>query len=109
MKKIINKFGTIFYYNDNGEYHRENGPAVEYKNDDKAWYRNGLLHRENGPAVEYRNGTKYWYKNGKLHREDAPAVEHANGDKEYWYNGIYYPEIKTDEEWKRIVKLMVFI
>ena len=30
MRKIINKYGTIFYFNDNDEYHREDGPAVEY-------------------------------------------------------------------------------
>ena len=85
MKKVINKYGSIFYYNENG-----------------------LLHREDGPAIEDSNGLKDWYKNGKLHREDGSAVEYPNGKKEYWYNDIKYPEIKTDEEWKRFVKLMVF-
>ena len=48
------------------------------------WYQNGNLHREDGPAAEYKNGHKAWYKNGKLHREDGHAVEHTNGDK-FWY------------------------
>jgi len=31
----------------------------------KHWYNNaGQLHREDGPAAEYENGTKFWYKNG---------------------------------------------
>ena len=86
MKKEINEYGTIRYYNENNE-----------------------LHREDGPAVELVNGDKWWYKNGKYHREDGPAVKFVDGYKEYWYNNIFYPEIKTDEEWKRFVKLLVFI
>ena len=85
MKKEIDEFGNIFYYNENNK-----------------------LHREDGPAIEYVDGDKWWYKNEKLHREDGPAMEY-DGYKEYWYNDIYYPEIKTDEEWVRIVKLMVFL
>ena len=27
-----------------------------------------IFHRKNGPAIEYTNGNKYWYKNGKWHR-----------------------------------------
>ena len=108
MKKIINEFGTIFYYNENDKYHREDGPAIEWASGDKEWYKDGKYHREDGPAIEYVNGTKCWFKNGKHHREDGPAVEYTNGYKEYWYNGILYSEIKTDEEWIRFVKLMVF-
>ena len=26
----------------------------------KRWYQNGQLHREDGPAVEYADGTKSW-------------------------------------------------
>ena len=85
MKKVINKFGTIYYYNENNEYHREDGPAVEYV-----------------------SGYKEWWKNGKRHREDGPAIEWSNGEKRYFYNSILYSEIKTDEEWIRFIKLMVF-
>ena len=62
MKKIIDEFGTICYYNENDEYHREDGPAIEYK----------------------------------------------DGRILYYYNDIYYPNIKSDEKWKKFVKLMVF-
>ena len=85
MKKVINKFGTIYYYNENNEYHREDGPAVEYV-----------------------SGYKEWWKNGKRHREGGPAIEWSNGEKRYFYNSILYSEIKTDEEWIRFIKLMVF-
>ena len=86
MRKEIDKFGNIFYYNENNEYHREDGPAIEYI-----------------------DGTKFWYKNGKYHREDGPAVKWDFGTTEYWYNNINYPGIKTDEEWKRFIKLMIFL
>jgi len=32
---------------------------------DKAWFLNGEYHRENGPAVENTDGTKRWCLNGK--------------------------------------------
>ena len=108
MKKIIDKIGNIFYYNENNELHREDGPAVEYASGNKYWFKNGKRHRKDGPAIESTNGAKYWFKNGKRHREDGPAIEYVEGDKEYWYNYIEYPEIKTDEEWIRFIKLMVF-
>ena len=75
MRKAINKFGSICYYNDNNELHREDGPAMERTDGSKFWYKNRLYHREDGPAREYADGDKYWYKNGKLHREYGPAIE----------------------------------
>ena len=47
---------------------------MEHANGNKYWYQNGELHREDGPAIERANGTKEWYQNGKLHREDGPAA-----------------------------------
>ena len=108
MRKVINNFGDVFYYNENNEYHREDGPAIEYTNGDKYWCKNGLFHREDGPAIEYSNGAKEWLRNGKHHREDGPAIEYVDGDKKYLYNDIEYSEIKTDEEWIRFIKLMIF-
>lgn len=26
----------------------------------KFWLKNGICHRENGPAIEYKDGAKYW-------------------------------------------------
>lgn len=59
----------------------------------KEWYdEDGKFHREDGPAVILSNGAKFWYKNGKLHREDGPACEYADGTKEWLLNGIEYTE-----------------
>ena len=80
--------GTTKWYNTKGHVHRVGGPAIDYDNGDKEWYKEwykeGILHREDGPACEYANGYKCWYKEGNLHRVDGPAVEDANGTK-YWY------------------------
>ena len=37
-----------------------------YSNRDKQWYQNGEFHREDGPAIEYASGRKKWYQNGKF-------------------------------------------
>ena len=52
----------------------------------KRWMLNGEFHREDGPAVEQKNGTKAWLINGRYHREDGPAVECDNGTKEWYIN-----------------------
>ena len=41
MKRIVDKNGAIFYLNDKGQLHREDGPACEYSNGYKVWYLNG--------------------------------------------------------------------
>ncbi len=69
--RTVSEFGTIFYKNKEGAYHRLNGPAVEFS-----------------------DGRKYWYKNDKLHRIDGPAAEYPNGKKQYWIEGI---ECSIDE------------
>ena len=37
---------------------------------DRYWYLNGELHREDGPAREWRNGDKSWYLNGEQVTEE---------------------------------------
>jgi hypothetical protein len=65
MKYIVEKTKNVtFWRNEKGEYHREDGPAIEWA-----------------------TGDKYWYLNDELHRVDGPAIERANGDKEWWLNG----------------------
>jgi hypothetical protein len=81
--------GTKIWYR-NGQLHREDGgPATEYPDGYKAWYRNGQYHREGGPAIENQYGGKSWYRNGQPHREDGPALEHASGHKEWYRNGQF--------------------
>jgi hypothetical protein len=47
----------------------------------KVWYLNGQYHRTDGPAVEFADGGKGWYLNGQCHRTDGPALEFADGSK----------------------------
>jgi len=72
-------------YDDRIETHSSNDlVAIEYKNGDKAWYKEGFRHRIDGPAEIYINGDKFWYKEGELHRLGGPAIEYSDGDK-IWY------------------------
>ena len=88
--------GAIHWYNQEGQYHREDGPAAEYGDGSTHCFKNGQYHREDGPAVEYTDGTKYWFKNGQYHREDGPAVEYVNGSKLWYLKGVWL----TEEAWK---------
>jgi len=65
----------------------------------KYWYKDNEFHRLDGPAIEYIDGTTIWYQNGIVHRKDGPAVIYDNGKKEYWLDNIYYPDVNSDEEW----------
>ena len=66
MRKETDSCGTICYYNDLNQLHREDGPAIEYANGTKFWCRNDQYHREDGSAIEYAHGNKYWYFRDKL-------------------------------------------
>ena len=35
------------------------------KDNDKAWYQGGEYHREDGPAVELADGNRYWWFNDR--------------------------------------------
>ena len=78
----------LMEYRSRGILHREDGPAVEYTDDGREWWKYGERHRLDGPAVEYANGTREWWVNGDLHRTDGPAVEPVNGNYEWQVNGI---------------------
>jgi hypothetical protein len=107
MRKETNSYGDIRYYNDLNQYHREDGPAIEYTDGSKWWYLNGQRHREDGPAIEWDNGTKWWYLNGLCHREDGPAIEYANGDKRWYFRGKHI-DCKTNKEFLQLMKMKAF-
>ena len=48
----------------------------------------GPLHREDGPALIFRNGAKKWYFNGKKHRIDGPAETYPNGVRHWYINNM---------------------
>ena len=79
------------------------GYEVEADEDLVTWFLNGQVHREDGPAVTYRDGTQVWYLNGKRHREDGPAIIWADGTKQWWLNSRYYTEHKFNEKIKLLV------
>ena len=41
-KVVVNDHGTIRWYNEKGQPHREDGPACEYSDGSKSWYLNGM-------------------------------------------------------------------
>ena len=88
--KTVHKNGIQEYFNENGEYHREDGPAYESPSGHKEWCIDGKYHREDGPARIWSNGDEWYYLNGKVHREDGPARIWANGVVEYWLNNKQY-------------------
>lgn len=89
LRKVIDNFGNVHYYNKDDQRHRINGPAVIYVNGSERWYQHGKLHREDGPAIHRIDGDMYWYQHGKLHRNGGPAVIRLSGYKEWWEYGRY--------------------
>lgn len=85
------------YWFKNGDLHREDGPAVVWKNGTKEWYANGKLHRENGPAIEWTAGSMEWFFIGKLHRIDGPAIIFASGAKQWYLNGQQLTELQFNQ------------
>ena len=63
--------GTRRYYNHANQLHRDEGPAIEYSDGAKCWYRNGKLHREDGPAIMRPDGSCEWRLNGDAYTEDG--------------------------------------
>lgn len=51
MTQRTDRNGTVWYYNDQGQLHREDGPAIENPDGINAWYKNSKLHRLHGPAL----------------------------------------------------------
>ena len=67
--KVEVESGTTKWFNEVGNLHRIEGPAIEDADGSKWWYLNGVLHREGGPAVEWADGSKWWCLNGKHYTE----------------------------------------
>ena len=62
----------------------------------------GLLHREDGPAVIWRDGSEAWFHNGKLHRTTGPAVALTNRTTTWWIHGVQY----TKQEYQAQLKAL---
>lgn len=71
MKSILTKVGeTNYYYNEQGQLHRVDGPAVEWPDGSKKWYLNGNLHSVEGPAILFGDGSTQYAIEGKLMTEE---------------------------------------
>jgi hypothetical protein len=86
----IDKFGTKIWKNKNGEFHRLDGPAIEYSSGTKEWWQNGKVHRLDGHAIESADGRKWWCQNDLYHRVDGPAVIARGGAKAWYLNGYMF-------------------
>jgi len=104
-KMYIDEYGNKEYFNLKRRYHREDGPALEYVDGEKHWFKEGQWHRVDGPAVEWENGTKIWYKEGLLHRVDGPSLKYSNGSK-YW--NILDKDLKEKEFNSWILRIQKF-
>lgn len=83
----VEKFtGTMVWYR-HGQLHREKGPAIISFDGDVSWFLNGEKHRENGPAEIRSDGTKIWYRHGRIHRQHGPAVIQPGSRGKKWLNG----------------------
>ena len=49
----------------------------------KRWFKDGQYHREDGPAVIFPDDTKFWWLNDKLYSFDEwlEALDASDGDK----------------------------
>jgi len=74
-------------------------PVIE-EDGTKRWFdEDGNHHRADGPAVEYASGIKMWSWHGKIHRVDGQAIEMVDGSGEW-----YLADTKlTEEEFKSLV------
>ena len=96
-KVTVNKEKTIRWYNDEGQLHRLDGPAVERANGDKEWYVEGKCHRLDGPAIEWASGHKEWYVDGKQMTEEGfkAYIKPSCEGKVVEVDGIKYKLVKA--------------
>lgn len=69
--KKVDEKGTIHFKNENGDYHREDGPAIEGASGYKRYCINGRLHREDGPAKIWSDGFEEYYLYGNRYFKDS--------------------------------------
>jgi hypothetical protein len=83
IQRRVDERGNVFYEDRDGRLHRIDGPASEWLDGTKFWFRHGKLHRDNGAAVEWGHGGKEWWIEGKRFRKDGPLTEWPDG-RQWW-------------------------
>jgi len=66
MPLKIDEWGNRYWYNEKGQLHRENGPAIEWWTGHKWWYINDRMHRLDGPAIEMNDESSFWSLRGEI-------------------------------------------
>lgn len=101
-KKHKTDEGAVEYRLRDGSFHRDNGPSIVHPCYN-AWHRFGLLHREDGPAIEYKdNATRTAQGNAELANRLCFV---KNGDytemviQDEWY--LEGEEITVQEFWEK--------
>jgi hypothetical protein len=118
QQPVADAEGDLSWRDDNGDFHRDDGPAIEFTDGSKMWCRHGRMHRvdgpamttpgsttwaidgnyhrDGGPAITYPEGGYRWYQHGKLHRDNGPAKLLLSGfDREFrqwswWSHGLQH-------------------
>ena len=67
-KREYDRYGTVRWLDDEGQSHREDGPASVWPEGSQYWYRHGGYHFAHGPADLYADGRLVWYDKGELLR-----------------------------------------
>lgn len=98
-----NKFDTV-YLNKEGKRHRLFGPAyISEVYDMEIWYKDGEYHREDGPAIRHK-GTFWWFKEGKPHNLYGPAVIAGGEPARYYIEGVKLSPKEYKKEIDRRIK-----
>lgn len=77
----------------------------------RCWFdENGDIHRDGGPAFISSDGNKQWMQHGKVHREDGPAIEWNDGrtDDKWWYYRNERIFCKSQREFEKMLKIKAF-
>ena len=71
------------------------GTGLFIDRDLRFWLKNGEFHRDDEPAVIFKDDTEEWFQNGEYHREGGPAlISKRCGYMEWWEKGAF---IKREE------------
>ena len=84
-----------YWIDEADEFHREDGPAVEYYTGEKSWYIHGGRHRIDGPAVMLRENYMWFLDNEEYNFDDwIKALEKQYGEKH-----AFTMKIKWANQW----------
>ena len=65
-KAIISGIGYAEGWFLNNEIHRDDGPAITFKDSERHWYRYDYFYNLNGPTIIKPSGKKYYHIDGVL-------------------------------------------